>query len=663
MSLDLESVFGAAVREAARASLGMDVEDVRLSWPPSAEDGDVATPVCFELARRLRKPPRAIAEAIATAYQAGNGIVRVAAAGAGYVNGFFDRAAVLRSELLIDRTAAVRPEGGKVIVEHTNINPNKAAHIGHVRNAVLGDTLVRCLRRLGRRVEVQNYIDDTGVQLADVVVGFRVVRGEELAEVERRYSEESLRARGERFDYVCWDVYAEVTGYYEEDASRLAHREETLKRLEEGGNPVAAMGAHIARRIERHHLRTMHRIGVAYDLLPRESDILGMRFWEDAFARLRAASAIRFENEGKNAGCWVMDVEGTESGVGEDQKIIVRSNGTVTYVGKDIAYQMWKFGLLGKDFRYSPFDWSPWRPLYPLWSTSTVEAVPEHPAFGGGETVYNVIDVRQSYLQRVVAQGLRALGHDAEAERSIHFSYEVVALTPAAVAALFPEMPLSAEDRARPFIEMSGRRGIGVRADDLIDALIERATPEVKNRNPDLSEDDVADIARRIAVGALRYYMLRYTLNRVVAFDFEEALAFEGETGPYLQYSVVRAKNILRKVAERFGDDAVSAERLARDADLAALPEDTMVDHWEIVLRVTRIPAALRNAVDNHELALVARDAHALAQAFNSFYHKYPVLQEDDDRVRDVRLAIVRLYHDALLAQLGVLGIEEPLRM
>ncbi len=657
-----EQGFQRALRAAALESLGIDPGDVPLTYPPDTALGDLASPVSFELARKARRAPRQIAAALVAALPPVPGIARVEIAGAGYVNAFFDRARLLRDGVVEDPADVAPGDDGKVVVEHTNINPNKAAHIGHLRNAVLGDTLVRCLRRLVRTVEVQNYIDDTGVQVADLVVGFRVLRREELDAVLERYSEERLAERGERFDFLAWDLYAEVTRFYSEDESRLAHRAETLQAMEHGGNPIADLAAHVAHRMVQYHLGTMLRLGVTYDVLPHESHILALRFWEDAFGRLRESGAIHRVEDGKNSGCWVMDLPGAEPGSGEDQKVIVRSNGTVTYVGKDIAYQMWKFGLLGRDFRYRRFSWAPRPSLYTLWTTTAGDAEPGHPDFGGASTVYNVIDVRQSYLQRVVAQGLRSLGHDREADRSIHFAYEMVALSPAAVAAMFPDYPMSAEDRAKPYLEMSGRRGLGVRADDLLDALLARAAGEVRRRNADMPDERVAETARKIAIGALRYYMLRFSRNRVVAFDLDAALAFEGETGPYLQYSVVRARNILGKLAERFGENEIRRETLAL-AEFGSVPSADAPDHWSLPSMLFRIPAVLRQAVDALELSLVAKHAYLLAQTFNSFYHRWPVAQEEDAALRRARTAIVRLYHDRMTHLLGLMGIECPDRM
>ncbi|HKQ61165.1 MAG TPA: arginine--tRNA ligase [Candidatus Polarisedimenticolaceae bacterium] len=658
-----EAAFEQALRRAARAVLGSEPAQVTITYPPSTELGDLASPLCFELARVARRPPRQLAQALAAAFVPGDGLDRVEVAGGGYLNAFLDRQRLLRGWLAAGPPRDPAPRGPKTIVEHTNINPNKAAHIGHLRNAVLGDTLVRLLRRLGRPVEVQNYIDDTGVQLADLVVGFLQLRGQGLEQVQQRYSLEELERRGERFDYVAWELYAEVTRWFEADPQRQVHREQVLHALEQRRGPEAELGAYLARRMVQHHLATMNRIGVRYDLLPRESDILALRFWDAAFERLRASGAIHRAESGKNAGCWVMDLPGVESGAGEDQKVIVRSSGTVTYVGKDIAYQLWKVGLLGRDFGYAPFDWSPQPALYSVWTTGAAGELPDHPPFGNGHVVYNVIDARQSYLQRVVTLGLRALGHEQQADRSVHYAYEMVALTPAAVGALFPDQPLSEEDRARPYLEMSGRRGLGVRADDLLDALLDRSRREIEKRNPAMPRAALQAAATSIAVGALRYYMLRFTRNRVVAFDLDAALAFEGETGPYLQYSVVRARNILGKLRELYGPTAVDSSYLAERFELSRLPPETLAEHWNLAGLLSRVDSTVRSAVESLELSTLAKHAHTLAQAFNSFYHRHAVAQEPDEAIRITRSAFVRLYHDGMVDLLALMGLSVPDRM
>jgi arginyl-tRNA synthetase len=650
------------IREALEAHLaaryGVAVK-VTTARPPQIALGEVATPVCFELAKRLRRAPRQIAEEIQRELAPIPGVQRWEVAGGGYLNAFLDRAAFFAATReAAGREAVAAPAGApKVIVEHTNINPNKAAHIGHLRNAALGDTLVRLLRYTGQNVEVQNYIDNTGVQVADVVVGF--------LHVEKKSPEEvRALAAQPRFDYYCWDLYARVTQFFEEDKTRLTLRADALKAIEEDAGPAAAIGHIVSDAIVRCHLRTMERLGVEYDVLPRESEILHLKFWDAAFARLKASAAIQYAESGKNAGCWVMPLsEGGEPTAEDDTKIIVRSNGTVTYVGKDIAYQMWKFGLLDRDFHYVPFHRHP--SGHVVWASSAGPGDPTAPSFGRAERVFNVIDSRQSYLQEVVVAGLRALGYREQAERSQHFSYEIVALTPRCARELGYEIP--PEDAQRPYVEVSGRRGLGVKADDLLDRLEAKALAEVDARHPTAPADERRSIAHAIAIGALRYFLLKFSRNTVIAFDFEDALSFEGETGPYCQYAVVRARNIWRKFAEQAGTSvelaaatlpALTAEELNR-----ALGAPAGDDFWELLLLASSLGASVHASLAAQEPAFVAKYAFQLAQAFNNFYHKHHILSEEDETRKMLLLLLTQIIERQLVQALALLGIEAPARM
>ncbi len=627
----------AGLAEAIRTTFGVDHAPVA-EIPPRRALGDLAFPAALHLARTLRRKPREIAEELAGAWKAPAGVREIRIEGAGYLNVYFDRPAFAARLLAEPLLAATAEAAGKVIVEHTNINPNKAAHIGHLRNAVLGDTLVRCLRALGTPVEIQNYIDDTGVQVADVVVGFVDLERKTVAEV---------AAIREPFDYHCWDLYSRVGAWYGEDPVRQALRRETLHQLESGRGERADMGRLVARRVVARHLATMARLGVGYDLLTHESDILALDFFRLAFEKLKLAGTVRLESDGKNAGCWVMPLADTPefAGLEDPDKVIVRSDGTVTYVGKDIAYQLWKFGLLGADFGYR------WSADLGLWQTTT-EGASDHPAFGGAERVVNVIDARQSYLQKIVRAGLAALGHHAAAARSIHFAYEMVSLS-AGTAKL---LGLVAEEGKT--LEMSGRKGIGVKADDLLDRLEEKAREEIGNRNRELERDELKRLAREIATAALRFFMVKTTTTRVLAFDFDEALSFEGDSGPYLQYSLVRARNIGRKLA------AAGLESEVRAEELAGLPAEHWSDDlWELVHAVARTGEAVERAATTLELSLVARHALDLAQAFHALYHHHPVLQEPDPALRATRLAAFQLFGKGLRATADLLGIPEPERM
>jgi arginyl-tRNA synthetase len=618
---------------------------VVVEQPKQAEFGELAIPVAFQLAKQLRQAPKKIAQGLISEIGPIEGIVAMEVAGAGYINVRFDRAAYAAS-LLEAKGQAPELSPERIVVEHTNINPNKAAHIGHLRNTTLGDTFVRMLRALGKLVEVQNYIDNTGVQVADVVVGFHFLEKRTPVEV-------AALAAQPRFDYLCWDLYAKTSTYYKTSPEALAWRAETLHAIESGSGPLAELGHIIADAIVLAHLQTMLRLGVEYDVLPRESEILHLKFWASAFELLNERKAIYLETEGKNKGCWVMPAASfsthTES---EDNKVIVRSNGTVTYVGKDIAYQLWKFGLLGKDFYYKPLlRYADGRDLW----VTTDQPTANTPEFGHASTVYNVIDVRQSYLQDVVVAGLKALGYDEQAARSIHFSYEMVALSPRCCADLGIE--LSEEDQQRPYIEVAGRKGIGVKADDLIDKLIGRALDEVASRHSDRPAPEQRTIATDIAIGALRYFLLKFTRTSVIAFDFQEALSFEGETGPYVQYAAVRARNILRKLSEK-GEATPDFQRdLSREALARQLQGE---DFWQVLLAASKADDAVERAVASGEPAHVARYAFQLAQSFNNFYHQYHILHEENREKKVFLLWMTDFFRSQLERTLEILGIAVP---
>ncbi len=645
-----------------------------LGFPPSPEMGDLSIASCFDLAKQVRQSPRAIAGQVADRLMPLEGVEHVSVAGAGYINFHLDRAALalnlfqLRTPGLEEPAPrAASPGGdashrGKILVEHTSINPNKAAHIGHLRNAVLGDALVRLLRFRGRSVEVQNYIDNTGVQVADVVVGFTHLEKKTLAEVEKLIE----AGAGTRFDYYCWDLYARVFQFYESDPQSLQLRSEALRAIEEGRGEIAAMAACVSTAITRLHLETMQRINIHYDLLVQESEILRLNFWSSAFQLMKDAGAIHLEDSGKNRGCWVMDLgdrpagDATGEPAAEDAKVIVRSNGTVTYVGKDIAYHLWKFAKLPRNFDYQRFyryeDGSEvWRTALPAASSA--------PAFGNGQEAYAVIDSRQSYLQDVVRQALRALGYSPEAARLHHFSYEMVGLSPRCAEEM--GLPLSDEDRRKGYVEVSGRKGLGVKADDLIGALTGKAMQEVRSSGIEAAGNEESAHARKIAVSALRYFLVKYTRRTLIAFDFKDALAFEGETGPYLQYTVVRARNIFRKFRETH--PGFVAEQIAPSLGEEKLREWlTGADghaFWELIILCAQLEMAADQALSTEEPATLAKYSFRLAQAFNNFYHTHHVLHQDDPSLQRFLLFLVHIAEQTLSTSLDVLGIEIPDRM
>lgn len=617
--------------------------------PKQAGFGEVALPVAFSLAKQLKRAPRAIAESLAASAGDVPGVSSIEVAGNGYLNVRFDRGSYAAALLAGESDSAIAA-GGKIIVEHTNINPNKAAHIGHLRNAVLGDTFVRMLQASGRNVETQNYIDNTGVQVADVVVGFIHLESKTLEDVRQ------LIAAG-KFDYYCWDLYARTTQYYTEHHEAVQWRRDALHAIEQGEGVIAEMAHVVADAIVDCHLDTMLRLGIEYDVLPRESEILHLQFWSTAFEQLKQRGAIYFETEGKNNGCWVMaGSHFKENAAEQDSKVIVRSNGTVTYVGKDIAYQMWKFGVLGKDFHYKPLrTYDDGRVVW----VATDEAYDgQAPEFGRGTEVYNVIDSRQAYLQDVVVAGLRALGYHEQADHSVHFSYEMVALSPRTCVEM--GIALSEEEKRQPYVEMSGRRGLGVKADDLIDKLIEKAKAEVDSRHKEKPEAERLEIATRIAVGALRYFLLKFTRNTVIAFDLQEALSFEGETGPYVQYAAVRARNILRKLEER----GESLPDFSSTLDAGSMARQLAFEpFWQLLLAASKRGKALETALASGEPAQVAKYAFQLAQAFNAFYHDYPILAEENPEKRTFLLWLAVYFRKELESVLDILGIPVPAYM
>ncbi len=736
MYLRLQQSLRAHLRSVLEAKYGLQLDTIPLEIPPDQQFGELATPLAFELARKLRKAPKIIAQEIVAALGTLDGFASFEVAGSGYINARFDRAAGAKLIAGGEDSQVPKGEGPGApvpskqihsLVEHTSINPNKAAHIGHLRNAILGDTFVRLLRAAGQKVDVQNYIDNTGVQVADVVVGFLHLEGQSVAEVRALITECERRtavagAEGAfgptaggavgrtaggavgrtagAFDYYCWDLYAKTSQWYEqgtaeENVERKKLRYATLHLIEQGGNETAEIAELISTSVLRRHLETMLRLQIEYDFLPRESEILHLKFWDAAFEQLKQTGVLYFETEGKNKGCWVMtrpgyiaeENEDGPKGTNEDAKVIVRSNGTVTYVGKDIAYHLWKFGLLGKDFGYKPFFTYP---DHDCWISCMEDGAKHpHPHFGGAQAIYNVIDARQSDPQANVIQALRGMGYTDQADRYTHFSYEMVALTPRCAVELGYDV--SAEDLARPYIEVSGRKGFGVKADDLIDKLIVATRAETDARQTGRDDAERQQIAEQIAIGALRYFMLKFTRNSVIAFDFKDALSFEGETGPYIQYAVVRARNIFRKAgltpeaaleslfanrhppASVLGHDFSRADNAKKEEGALApaatassfnigsyLGGDQGDDIWGLWLRAARRTLVLEQCINTSEPAYLAKHAFQLAQEFNNFYHKHHILTEEDPARKTFLLATAAIALRELIEVLSWLGIESP---
>lgn len=665
--LQIQSELREIVRKTSVEAFNIELNQIAGEIPPKTELGDMAFPIAFELAKQIKQQtgekqnPRQIAEKLKTALENNPAVGRVEVAGAGYLNVFFDREKYIKEAIGAQNSAnsdfAEKAVGAKVCVEHTSVNPNKAAHIGHVRNSVLGDTFVRILRASGKRVEVQNYIDNTGVQVADVVVGFIYLLKMNLTDIVKLA--DRLKDDGISFDYYCWDLYARVGQEYQHDEELKTKRAEVLHAIEAGDNETAKLADFVATRNVHCILNTMERFSIRYDLLPRESEILHLHFWHKAFEEMKQRGVIKLENEGKNAGCWVMPVE---SHAGNDEheadKILVRSNGTVTYTGKDIAYQMWKLGLLGLDFYYKLFQ--TYADGKEVWITSTEKTDGKNiPDFGDNETVYNVIDTRQAYPQEVVKKGVATIFPEKGEAASVHLSYEMVALSPSAAEEL--GFSLSVEDRQKSFVEMSGRKGLGVKADDLLNRLEENSLKEVQERHADLPDAEKQKIAHIIAVGALRYFLLKFTKNTIIVFDFKEALAFEGETGVYCQNATVRINSIFRKLEK----DALESSRTVIENSENNIAEilNTENEVWALITLASRLDEAVANSVAAAEPAILAKYTFGLAKAFNLFYHNHKIISEENAVKKAVLIVTADLARRSLTKALDTLGIEVPERM
>jgi arginyl-tRNA synthetase len=627
--LDVRTELIGALRGVLAESGIADQVEAAFDRSARADFGDFSSPAALRAARVLRRRPLDIAEELRSRLEALHlpFVAGWTVSPPGYVNCRLDdptwAAAVIDQALELDlRTPLPPPDepaaAGRTLVEHTATNPNKAAHVGHLRNACIGDSVARILRRLGNEVEVQNYIDDTGVQVADVVVGLRALGIEQ--------------GPGEPFDQYCSRVYVEVGRRYETDPALLEERRRTLQLIEAGDNDTAAFVKQVASRVVDCHLATMRRFDIGYDLLTWESDIIAYGFWSQAFELLREAGAIVSVTQGRHAGCWVMPSDGDDADE-EDAKVLVKSDGVATYTAKDIAYQLWKFGLLGRDFRYR--RWHAGDPGSPA-TTTTGKAELPAAAYGRASRVINVIDARQAYPQQVVKRGLARTGHEREAEQSIHLAYEVVALSPAAAEAL--GVPVEDGKSAYAF---SGRRGIEVRADDLRDKARERIAEKAAD----------PATAAALAAGAVRYYLEKFTLSQIIAFDFDEALRTTGDTGIYLMYSHARAAGILRKVKAETAPAAVAVPALeAVERDLLH-----MVDGYR---------HALAEAGVGLSPSTLCTYAFELASTLTDFYeHTEAIVREQDAVRRAFRRRLVDATRATLADCLWCLGMPAPERV
>ncbi len=624
----------------------LEREEIQFTIPPKREFGDLSTTIPFTLAKKEKQKPFVIGNRIIESIKDRFAMFsEIKLAGGGFLNFTF------KKNFLVNYLAAnihrQAPAAGlKMVVEHTSINPNKSAHIGHLRNACLGDTLANALRFLGYEVEIQNYLDDTGIQVADVVWGLLYHEGKSFKEIKK-------------IDQVAaylWYLYPEVSQLFAENEKAKAERDEVHKKIEEKINPEYQISNYIAEEVLKDHIRVMNILGIRYDLLVRESDVIELDFFKESRALMEAKGVMYPSQDPEKKGCMVIKYEKENI-----EKIIVRSNNTITYIGKDIAYTLWKVGLFNRDFYYRKFYTYPEDAKDIYITDYTPPTSPTSPGgtfhFGGGESVFNVIDVRQSYLQNIIAQVLVPLSPVDHRKKFIHFSYEMVALTPRCVEEM--GFDLSEEDKKKSYVEVSGRKGIAVKADDLIDKLVEKSLHEVKLRHPEIAEENARTIARGISVGALRYFMIKFNANTVIAFDFKDALAFEGDTGPYLQYTLVRINSILRKLKEAGDSDSLEPGEL----DSTVLDKKEYDIFYDMLLDLSLVELQVELALSQQELSGIANYSYSLCQKFNHFYHLFPIKAEKDIRLKNLRLLLTLAVKAKLEKLFSIMGIPVPEKM
>ncbi len=633
----------------------LNIEEIPFNLPPRREIGDFSSAICLSIAKQRRRPPMKIAQEIAETLNSQSipYIERVEVTPPGFLN-FIVNWRVLAERLIsqILREGRlfgmpVSPTKKKVFIEHTSVNPNKAMHIGHLRNAVLGDTVARVLKWNGFLTEVCNYIDDTGLQVVDVVTALLYMdppNYRELSDIKK--IREKVPA-DQPFDYFCWDLYARFQSEIEKGSTLHEKREEILHQIEKGIHPISEFAKELATKIVKSHLETVAQLSVFYDLLNWESDIIQRGFWEATFKLLKEKGALRFETEGPNKGCWVVPYGGiveTVNGIRSLDKILVRSNGSVTYTGKDIAYQLWKFGLLPKDFLYKP--WGLQANGEMLWTTAN-EGEPGDrfsKKFGHAERVINVIDTRQSYPQQVVVECLRQMGFEKEAEESIHLAYEVVNLSPQAARVIGLE-----ESEEKKTYAMSGRSGAGVKAMDFIQRVKQKV---IEKADHPLEEG----IASALASAAIRYYLLKFTLESQIVFDFDEALKTSGDTGIYLEYAHARACSILRKAKE---------QRIDLQWEGESVPKELTGTERDLLEALSKFPGVIAKTAKTLRVSQLAEYAFELATSFTNFYEhpdpgakeQIPFIHLKDQGLQRFRLALVMAFQTVMANILDLMGM------
>ena len=581
--------------------------------------GDFAY-ACFSLAREMKKDPKEIADELAKKLKI-KFIEKIEATGS-YLNFYIDWKKVSPQLFKNMNEMYGKPEKikeKKIMVEHTSTNPNKALHVGHIRNSSLGDSLMRILSFYGHNVEVANYIDDTGNQMAELVIGFKILN----MPIETKM----------KFDQYCGDdIYVKVNKMYETNPELLEKKKFITKKIEEGNNEIADFSNQIARRILLDQLKTCWRMSIYYDLLNKESDIIQLKLWEKAFELLKKKNFVYQAKDGEKEGCWLLRLSDLPEfkGMKDADATLVRSDGTIVYVGKDVAYAMWKHGLLKEDFNYSKFVSQPNDKI--LWTTTSKEGENKHPEFMGVDTSINVIDVRQSYYQDSVIAALKLIS--GKKIDYIHYDYDVVSLSSKTAKKLGIETK-------EKFVHMAGRKGLFINTDVVLDELFKKALEETKKRNPDAPEDWLKEVAEKIAVGALRYELEKISPEKIIIFDIDEALRLDGNAAPYLQYTYTRASSILSK-----------ADKL-EDFDVKQLKDDKEISIMKLLLKFADI---IERSVKDLRPHYIANYLYELSVAFNEFYQSLPVLKAEED-LKNARLKLVESVKIVLGNGLKLLGI------
>lgn len=612
------------------ASAGYPSVQFDVSEPPRKEFGDLTCNVAFPLSKQLKKAPTKIAqdliEYIRPLIKPGSLVLSAESHPAGYVNFFANHSALSVSTLtgvLVSPDSYGHVDAGsgrRMVIEHTSVNPNKALHVGHMRNVILGDTLYRIMKATNYKTTILNYVDDSGLQVADIVIGFRFAGFPVEPPV------------GRKFDQYCGDdVYVKVNQMYEKDPSLAEKRKVVLKEIEGGNSEIAKFAAEITKRVLDEQLRTCWRLKARYDILNFESQIVVSKMWERAFELLKKEGLVKFEREGKNKDCWVIEAEG------EEDKVVVRSDGTATYVAKDIPYAAWKLGIVGDPFNYQEYgrQWDD----STLYSTTLADGKPGF--FSGADRVMTIIDSRQARLQRIISQVLGKMGTGGDYQ---HLGYEAVTLSANTAKALGIDIG------ERQFMHMSGRKGIYVGADYVLDHLKAKAKEEVKTRNPDFTDEQLECVAEEIAISAIRYNMVKQDLDKIITFDITESMSLEGDTGPYLQYAYARSQRILEKAGVNAPSEA-RFDLLDHDAERVLIKE------------IAKLDLVVEDAAKSLSPKTLARYSYNLATVFSLFYEKVPVIKEPNKDKMLARLALVKAFGITLKNALSLLGVTALSKM